>query len=241
VSSVTVATELLQRAGGGHGSGSEHGSLGFLVRSTDHQAAAAALHAAALRFIRVDEVGEELEDWSNTGETYTPNYVSDVHMSSGGPWLSIDTKGIVYPQMLRTMIRVLVEELRRRDVDAHVDAPTPGLSYDEAWQAPAPPAGAPEPDGPRAWVIRRGRKRVTTTGRSWEDDEYFCNDGTWTRDSRRALMFSDVPPRDLVQALMDDKPDTEQHRFCQIFSVYTRVDGYVRPGSKPPPELQRDD
>lgn len=241
MSSVTVATELLQLAGDGDRSGPEHGSLGFFVRSADHEAAAAALHAAALRFIMVDEVGEELEDWSNTGETYTPNYVSDVYVSSGGPWLSIDTKGIVYPQMLRTMIRVLVEELQRRDVDAHVEAPTRGLPHDEAWQPPAPPATPPEPDGPRAWVIRRGRHRVTTTGRSWEDDEYFCNDGTWTHDSRQALMFSDIPPGDLVRALMDDKPDTEQHRFGQIFSVYTRVDGYVRPGAKPPPELQRDD
>ena len=241
MSPVTVATQLMQLATDARLATSEHGLPGFLVRSTDHEAAAAALHAAALRLINIDEMGEELEEWSDTGETYTPNWVSDIHLSTDGPWLVIDTQGVFYPRMLRAMILVLLEELRRRGVDAHVEAPARDLPQDRTWRPPEPAAPAPEPDGPRAWVIRRGTNRVTTTGRHWEDDEYFCNDGTWTRDSRQALVFPDMPPHDLVRALIADKPDTEQHRFGQIFSVHTRVDGYVRPGSKPPPELQRDD
>ena len=80
------------------------------MRSTDVEAAATALHAASLRFILIDEEGEELEEWSNTGETYTPNWVSDIYLSPDGPWLSTDTKGMFLPRMVRAMIDVLVAE-----------------------------------------------------------------------------------------------------------------------------------
>ena len=242
MSTVTVAPHLLEQlAREDRQPGSEHGSPAFLVRSTDFEAAASALHAAALRFINIDEEGEELEEWSDTGETYTPNYVSDIYLSPNGPWLSIDTKGVLFPTMVRAMIGVLVEELQRRGVEAHIEAPTPGLLEDETWHAPTPPPAVSEPEGPRAWVIKRGRHRVTTTGRSWWDEEYFCNDGRWTRDCREALLFPEVPPSDLVGALIADHADTEQHHFGPILSVYARVDGYERPGTKPPGELQRDD
>lgn len=240
--SVSVSPHLLEKLGREDlRPGSEGGSPAFRVRSADHEAAARALHAAALRFINIDEQGEELEEWSDTAETYTPNYVSDVFVSPDGPWLSIDTQGVLYPQMVRVMIRILVETLQRSGVDAHVEVPPRGLSVGETWQPPTPPSAAAEPDGPRAWVIRRGRHRVTTTGRGWEDDEYFCNDGTWSRDCREALMFPEMPPTELVRAIIADKADTAQQRLGQIFSVFVRVDGYERPGAKPPAEIRRDD
>jgi hypothetical protein len=244
VRAVAVSPDLLEQlAREERQPGSEHGSPAFLVRSTDVEAAATALHAASLRFISLDEEGEELEEWSDTGETYTPNWVSDIYLSPDGPWLSTDTQGVLFPRMIRAMIDVLVEELQGRGVDARIEAPAPGLSSDEAWQAPAPPQGVAEPDGPRAWVIKRGVRRVTTSGRMWWDEEYFCNDGRWTRDCRQALMFPDMPPTDWVAAIIADHPadaDTER-RFGSIMSVYSRVDGYERPGAKPPTELRRDD
>ena len=240
--SVTVSPYLLEKlAREDRRPGSEAGSPAFRVRSTDHEAAARALHAAALRMISVDEEGEELEAWSDTGETYTPNYVSDVFLSPEGPWLSIDTQGVLYPQMVRAMIQVLVEELQRSGVEAHIEAPPAGLPVDEAWPTPVPPQDVAEPNGPRAWVIKRAVRRVTTTGRMWWDDEYFCNDGRWTRDCRQALMFPDMPPGDLVRAIIADNADPEHQQFGSIFSVFTRVDGYERPGSKPPADLRRDD
>ena len=137
--------------------------------------------------------------------------MSDIYLSPHGPWLSTDTQGVFFPRMIRAMIDVLVEELQRRGVDARIEAPAPGLSSDEAWPAPALAQGVAEPNGPRAWIIRRTVRRITTGGRMWWDEEYFCNDGRWTRDSG------------------------------PIMSVYKRVDGYERPGAKPPPELRRDD
>ena len=85
--------------------------------------------------------------------------------------------------------------------------------------------------------------RVTTTGRMWWDEEYFCNDGRWTRDRWQGLMFPDMPPSDWAAAMIADRPvdPDEKRRFGPIMSVYTRVDGYERPGAKPPPELRRDD
>lgn len=244
MSAVTVSTDLLERlAREERRPGSEHGSPGFLVRSSDVEAAATALHAASLRFISIDEEGEELEEWSNTGETYTPNWVSDVYLSPDGPWLSTDTKGTLFPRMVRAMIDVLAEELRRRGVDAHVEVPDRGLSMTETWRPPVEPHGVAEPDGPRAWVIRRTVRRVTTRGRMWWDDEYFRNDGQWTRDLWQALMFPDMPPSEWVAAIIADRPADadEKHRVGPIMSVYTRVDGYERPGAKPPPEVRLDD
>jgi hypothetical protein len=77
----------------------------------------------------------------------------------------------------------------------------------------------------------------------WWDSEYFCNDGSWTRECREALMFPDLPPTGLVAAIIADHPPEAdpERRFGSIMSVYSRVDGYERPGSKPPPEPRRDD
>ena len=111
---MTVAHELLERlAREARRPGSEHGSPAFLVRTTDSDAAAAALHAASLRLIAIDEEGHELEEWADTGETYTPNWVSPVYLSAHGPWLTVDSQGVFYVAMVRAMVDVIVEELHR--------------------------------------------------------------------------------------------------------------------------------
>ncbi|MGA8046853.1 MAG: hypothetical protein WCA30_11380 [Dermatophilaceae bacterium] len=240
MTTVTVAPELLERlAREDRRPGSEHGSPAFLVRAEDVELAASALHAASLRLITIDEEGDELEEWANTGETYTPSWVSPVYLSADGPWLTVDSQGVFSAMMVRAMIDVVVEELMRRDVDARVEEAPWGLVGQETWQPPTPAPMDPEPDGPRAWVITRTRRRHTTTGRMWWDWEYFTSGGTWTPDSRRALLFPDMPPHGLVRALIADHPG--QPAFGPIGSTHARVDGYERAGSKPPRELRLDD
>lgn len=241
MSPVTVAPELLGRlAHEARRPGSEHGSPAFLVRTTDGDTAADALHAASLRLIAIDEEGHELEEWADTGETYTPNWVSPVYLSSHGPWLSVDSQGVFYVEMVRAMIDVVVEELERHGIDdAHIEEAPRGLPSDDTWMPPSSAPVDPEPDGPRAWVISRTRRRRTTTGRMWWDWEFFATDGTWSLDTREALLFPDMPPDDLVRALIADH--TQGSAFGPIGSTYSRVDGYERPVSKPPPELRLDD
>jgi len=239
VSTVLVAPQLLEmlaRAERGESAG--RGSPAFLVHVHDVQTAAAAVHAASLRMINIDENGDELEPWADTGETYTPNHVSRVHVAPPGPWVTVDSQGVFYPAMVRAMIAVLVEELQRRDVDGVVDDLPRDLEGDP-WEPPPSPAPPAAPDGPRAWVITRTRRRHTTTGRMWWDWEYFTNSGGWTTDSREALMFADTPPHDLVKALIADHPRSLD--FGPINSTFSRVDGHETPGSKPPLELRLDD
>ena len=241
MSPVTVARELLERlAREARRPGSEHGSPAFLVRTTDSDSAATALHAASLRLIAIDEEGHELEEWADTGETYTPNWVSEVYLSPHGPWVTVDSQGVFHVEMVRAMVDVIVEELERRGIgDARVEEAPRGLPADEIWTPPTPAPTGPEPDGPRAWVISRTRRRHTTTGRMWWDWEYFATDGTWTPDSRAALLFPDMPPHDFVRGLIADH--ARGPAFGPINSTYSRVDGYERPGSKPRQELWRDD
>ena len=74
------------------------------------EAARVALEAASLRFMGVNENGEET-DGQRSDEQYTPNWVSDIAEDVDGVWLSLDCKDYVMPRMARTDIRILVEEL----------------------------------------------------------------------------------------------------------------------------------
>jgi hypothetical protein len=90
------------------------------VVSADPQRAITALAAASQRFMYVTGDGRESTpddpaggDWRN----YTPNYVSDPQEHPDGPTIECDCKDGVMPLMARTMIRILVEELRTAGVD----------------------------------------------------------------------------------------------------------------------------
>jgi hypothetical protein len=87
--------------------------------------AAVALAAAAERFYLVTADGREFRTGGEmhavlaeegAGDPDTVNYVSEVQRHADGPWLWMDFKDGVSPQMARTMIRILVEELGRAGV-----------------------------------------------------------------------------------------------------------------------------
>jgi hypothetical protein len=97
------------------------------VVSPDSQRAITALAAASRRFMYVTGDGRESTpddpaggDWRN----YTPNYVSDPQDHPDGPTIECDCKDGVMPLMARTMIRILVEELRTAGVDHAQIRPT---------------------------------------------------------------------------------------------------------------------
>jgi hypothetical protein len=180
---VTVEPDLFDAIGEPDGEGWE-GSPAFLVVANDVAGAAAALHAAGERFMLIDEHGRELAEWeSDTGETYTPNYVSDVGLSERGPVLWVDTKGYLTAAMGAAMVQALTEELTARGVTAHVTTPPHGLSSARLpqWQPPAAaPQGAPSgPEVPKTWFVCRSVERTTTDGRPYGDTEYRAADGTW--------------------------------------------------------------
>jgi hypothetical protein len=201
---VTVEPELFDAIGEPDGEGWE-GSPAFLVVANDVAGAAAALHAAGERFMLIDEHGRELAEWeSDTGETYTPNYVSDVGLSERGPVLWVDTKGYLTAAMGAAMVQALTEELTARGVTAHVTTPPHGLSSARLpqWQPPAAaPQGAPSgPEVPKTWFVCRSVERTTTDGRPYDDTEYRAADGTWGRRRTAAERFAE-PPSDLVHRL----------------------------------------
>jgi hypothetical protein len=201
---VTVEPDLFEAIGEPDGEGWE-GSPAFLVVADDVAGAAAALHAAGERFMLIDEHGRELAEWeSDTGEAYTPNWVSDVSLSERGPVLRVDTKGYLTAPMGAAMVQALTEELTARRVTAHVTTPPHGLSSARLpkWQPPtAAPKDAPSgPEVPKTWFVCRSVERTTTDGRPYGDTEYRAADGTWGGRRSAAERFAE-PPDELVHRL----------------------------------------
>jgi hypothetical protein len=90
------------------------------VSSADPAAARAALAAAAARFAVVAADGREFADGdelvAEDPHLYTPNSVSDPEDHADGPWIYCDCKDGTMPLMARTMLRIVVEELRAAGV-----------------------------------------------------------------------------------------------------------------------------
>jgi hypothetical protein len=201
--------------------------------------AAAALHAAGERFMLVDQNGRELAEWENTGETYTPNWVSDVELSERGPVLWVDTKGYLTAAMGAAMVRVLTEELTARGVTAHVTTPPRGLGSAglPKWQPPFDPTDAPPgPEVPKTWFVCRSVERTTTDGRPYGDTEYRAADGSWGWRRTAAERFAE-PPTELVHRLRTELRPPGRGE----------VNGVLLPDDDsewhpmPPPELRRPD
>ncbi|MCI4066610.1 hypothetical protein MRQ36_30255 [Micromonospora sp. R77] len=111
-----------------------HQDFSVQVATAEGVAAAAALSVAATRFLSVgwdgqeyltDEEGRAAESADTESRFYTPNFVSAVQPHPDGPWLWLDCKDGAMPLMARTMIRILLQELRRAGVAEGVIRPAP--------------------------------------------------------------------------------------------------------------------
>lgn len=78
------------------------------------------MEAAARRFMAVDEVGHEMtaeELVADDSDLYTPNYVSDVEVTSNWCQMYIDCKGNIVPAMRAKFTEILIEELLQHGVE----------------------------------------------------------------------------------------------------------------------------
>ncbi|GAA1767309.1 hypothetical protein GCM10009712_14460 [Pseudarthrobacter sulfonivorans] len=94
----------------------------FLIVTEDADKAAAGLQAASPRLFRVNGRGQEVDLATHDPNDYTPNWVSDVYITSEGLVIYVDTKGDLPKGMADTMLRIVVEELLAADASAHVTA-----------------------------------------------------------------------------------------------------------------------
>jgi hypothetical protein len=209
---VTVADDCFDQQGeewsGGDG---WHISPGVMVASDETEPAAAALHAAGQRWMFVDEHGVELDEWQvRFGDALTPSWVSDVFLTNRGPALVADTDGELPRPQGEAMLRIVVEELERSGVSAHVTAPDSdplggGLP---TWKPPTSDTPA-EPEAaavPSAWFVARDVYCVTTTGRPYEDCEYRAADGSWVWERTAAEQFAKSPVAMIYDLRREPRP-----------------------------------
>ena len=111
---------------------------GFEVTCEDAEAAAEGLYAAGRRFMRLTADGVEFPDGEDAGQRYTPNCVSAVRFTGTGVALLTDTKGELPQAMADEMVRILVEELTKRGVTAHIGPPSKGAFQGTKWMPQAP-------------------------------------------------------------------------------------------------------
>ena len=218
---VTVTPEIFDLQGVAYpdGQGWET-SPAFLVVTDDRLTAAAALHAAGDRFMKIDENGDELADWElEVDDTYTPNGVSAVHLADEGPVLSVDTKGELSVQMGDAMVRVLVAELTVRGVTAHVTAPPRDCSWVEApqWAPPGEPIA--ESTVAHRWFITRTVFLTTTTGRPYVDTEYRAPDGSWVPRRTEAEHYQDAPVAFILSLRAEPVPSGRGQIECLLLPV----------------------
>lgn len=108
----------------GDGADDYPGAGVFTVISPHAFRAAAAVARVAGRLMNVNEHGDiqpadELPD--ETGDIpYTPNFVFDVQWCQYGSEVMLDTKGVMWAAMGRTMVGILVDALAADRISAHV-------------------------------------------------------------------------------------------------------------------------
>ena len=62
-------------------------------------------------------------------EVYAPNYVSDVQVCAYGAMVGLDTQGVMFSAMGRTMVGILVGALADEDIPAHITGHCPNLHF----------------------------------------------------------------------------------------------------------------
>jgi hypothetical protein len=142
-----VQDHFLERLGGEpwteYTGGGEEGwetDPSFLVTSPDPARAAQAFEAASIRFMCVNDSGQEFPpDEVDAANGYFPNYTTDVLLTPRGLYVGVDTKGELSRKMGQKMLDILVEEMRRVDVSAQIFAPSRRVNW---WQYPKYTPGA---------------------------------------------------------------------------------------------------
>lgn len=111
-----------------------HGGTAFAVLSPQSLRAADALRSVKDTFGLVGDDGRiYLEDDEELFDVYTPNFVYDVrHVPGVGASLGVDTKGVLMPDMARTMLRLIAHALAVRDVSATIVRYEPAAWADAA-------------------------------------------------------------------------------------------------------------
>ncbi len=106
------------------------GAATFTVFTLQNDTAARALAPVVPRLGLVDEHGDVVgPDPPPTGAepAYTPNFVFDVEYGTRGALVQLDTKGVMWSAMGRTMVGMLVEALAAERIPAHIAGYCPAL------------------------------------------------------------------------------------------------------------------
>jgi hypothetical protein len=126
--------------------------------------------------------------------------------------MCVDTDGELPRAQAEAILRILREELERRDVAAHVVVPDADV-FDGRFPTLARPRTArlerETAAVRRAWFVVRGVTCVTTTGYAYEDFEYRACDGSWVRRRTDAERFPE-PPTALVEDLRREPRPAER-------------------------------
>ena len=161
------------------------------VTANSWERLALAVGKASRQFMNIDEHGNEVPDdeLGLTGD-YTPNYVSDPHLSADGVSVQVDTKGFLTVPMGEALLRKLAEELGRLPFDTRVarnraDSPT------VSWRPPHPERGEePVPHGKsRTMVIARAVRCVVHNEVPDVTIEYFNSQDGWSTSRAEARVF----------------------------------------------------
>ena len=110
----------------GDGHAEMGGDVYFTVISPDPAGAAAAFARARARLGDVDERGVVMSDEERDeagiawDEYYTPNWVSDVECCDVGARLRVDTKGVMWAAMGRSMLQLLSDALIQDRIPGHL-------------------------------------------------------------------------------------------------------------------------
>lgn len=106
----------------------------FIVRSDQTDAAAEALSKAIRRCHRVTYEGRELSDAeARSTNEYIANYESPVYLTDEGPMAYLDTKGEWPRAMAETRLRIVIEEVNKRGINAYITTPPRGQPVNWEW------------------------------------------------------------------------------------------------------------
>jgi hypothetical protein len=112
------------------------GAGAFTVIARKPERAAAVLASVSERLMRVDENGDTLAPGGLPAEdVYTPNFVFDVEICQFGAMVKLDTKGVMFSAMGRTMVAIIVDALTKERLPAHLTGYRPDLRWmSRIWQ-----------------------------------------------------------------------------------------------------------